>query len=323
MSIQLPYIRTADDLIDHVIKKSKKILIQDRNAEYQKKKEIIAHTESFFLVLTTELDSYVKEFPSIEQLPLFHQEILNIRIHTDALKKALGAADWAKRTCITIYSKQRRGLKKSSQIPYLQKKQKEIYGRLSSVVKQIDDQLLILLEACKVMNQLPEIQDIPTVVIAGYPNVGKSSLLRCLSDAKPEVAAYPFTTKEIHLGHMQQTIHYVKHPYQIIDTPGLLDRPVSEKNKIEKQAIAALTHLADVIVFVMDPSESSGFSVEEQKHLLSQMKKLFGDVPIIIAENKADMKKTNSSNYKISCTTKDGIEDLRKKIFEVIEQQNC
>ncbi|MFH1100454.1 MAG: GTPase [Methanobacteriota archaeon] len=323
MSLNLPFIRSADEIIDHAIKKTKKIQISDRNIEYKKKKEIIAKTETFVSVLTSELEHYVKEFPSIGHLSLFHQDILNIYLQTDRLKKALGAVDWARKTSNKIYFREKRRLKKTETVMYLQCKQKELYGRLSSVVEQIDDQLQILIQAHKLMKHLPEITDVPTIVIAGYPNVGKSSLLRCLSDAKPEVAPYPFTTKEIHVGHIHRTIRHIKYQYQVIDTPGLLDRPMEEKNQIERQAISALTHLADLIVFVMDPSETSGYLMDDQYHLLERMKKLFIDTPLIIVENKVDVKNTDSPYLKISCTTKEGIEDLLKKILEIIEQEKC
>jgi nucleolar GTP-binding protein len=158
------------------------------------------------------------------------------------------------------------------------------------------------------------------VVIAGYPNVGKSSLIRRLSAAKPEVAQYPFTTKQVYVGHMEKTVHYQKKRFQIIDTPGLLDRPLSERNNIERQAIAALRHLADLIVFLFDPSETSGYPMEEQTMMLQNLQKLFSDVPFIIVENKVDVCNTGSAHLKISCTTGEGIEPLRQEILSVLDR---
>ena len=126
------------------------------------------------------------------------------------------------------------------------------------------------------MREIPSIDyTMPCVVIAGYPNVGKSSILKCLSSAKPKIAQYPFTTKEIIIGHLNKREGYINKTYQIIDTPGLFDRPLDERNLIEKQAIAALNHLADIILFVFDPSETCGYSLHDQKELLSQIKKTY------------------------------------------------
>jgi nucleolar GTP-binding protein len=313
---KIPIILTSDKLLDKSFKKIKKIVIMDRNAFYKNKKTIIAKTESFSSIIISTLESYVKEFPSINQLPEFHQEMIQIKLDTNKLKKALGAVDWARKTCQMIYSKQKTQLSKSQKIDFLKQKQKEIQGRISSVVKQIDKELKILADAQLFLNQLPDIQDIPTVVIAGYPNVGKSSLLRCLSSAKPEVAQYPFTTKQIYVGHILIKEKYILKRFQIIDTPGLLDRPIEKRNKIEKQAIAALKHLADIIVFILDPTETCGYSIKDQKHLLLELKKMFKESVFIIVENKSDIKKTKSGNIKISSTNKKNINILIDKIFE-------
>jgi nucleolar GTP-binding protein len=211
-------------------------------------------------------------------------------------------------------------LVKTGNIEFLKQKQKEIYGRVSSIVKQIDEHLVFLATAQKILRRFPDIEDVPTVVIAGYPNVGKSSLIRCLSAAKPEVAQYPFTTKQIYVGHIEHTVRYEKRHYQIIDTPGLLDRPLSKRNNIEKQAIAALRHLADLIVFLYDPSETSGYTMSDQRMMLENIKKLFSDVPFIITENKVDIIHTDSVNRKISCSTGEGIEELRQEILSVLDK---
>lgn len=311
----IPDILNANEILEIAYTKTKKIQISDRNALYKQKKTIIARTDIFSTNVISILERYVKEFPSINNLHSFYQDIIDIKIDVNKLKKSLGAVDWAKKTCQMIYTKQSRSLKKSQKIDFLKQKQNEIYGRISSVVKQIDKDLNFISKARKEMVKFPEIHDIPTVVIAGYPNVGKSSLLRNLSSAKPEIAQYPFTTKEIHIGHIERTEKYIVKRFQIIDTPGLLDRPISEKNNIEKQAIAALDHLADIIVFVIDTSEICGYPVQDQNNLLKTVKKMFKNANLIIVENKGDIKKSDSQNLKISCITGEGIDILIEKIF--------
>ena len=115
--------------------------IVDRNAFYRKKKTIIARTESFIDIIVNTLNTYVKSFPSIDNLPMFYQELIDIKIDRNKLKKALGAADWARKTCQLIQTKQLRSLKKSKNINFLQEKQQEIYGRISSIIKQIKKEL--------------------------------------------------------------------------------------------------------------------------------------------------------------------------------------
>lgn len=315
---KLPLILTAEQLIDQSIKKTKKITIPDRDIRYQTKKTILARTESFITNIVSKLELYVKEFPSLDQLPLFYQEIIDIKIDKNKLKQSLGAADWARKTCQAIYTKQSGSLRKTGNIEFLKQKQKEIYGRISSVLFQIDKHLIFLAEAQNIMKKFPNIQDIPTIVIAGYPNVGKSSLLRQLSKAKPEIATYPFTTKQIIVGHNSIETNFTTQPYQIIDTPGLLDRPIEKRNDIEKQAIAALAHLADVILFLIDPSETCGYSLNDQYNMLKQIQNLFANTPILIVENKADITQTTTDVLKISCENKQGIQQLQQELLKLL-----
>lgn len=318
-------IQSADKILDKAFKNAKKTNVSDKDPFYRKKKNIIAKTSSFVSSITSTLEQYVKTFPSLEKLPPIYAELLDIKFDTDEIKKALGAVNWAHKTCSTIYAKQKRSLKKTGKIDFLKQKQKEIYGRLSSVVKQINKSLLLLQEVQKIMRKFPGFEDLPTIVIAGYPNVGKSSLLKLISSAKPRIAEYPFTTQEIHVGHITKKQKYMKERFQLIDTPGLLDRDFSQRNEIEKQAIAALNHLADIIVFILDPSETCGYKLEEQKNLLQQVKKIFSKTKLVIVENKSDILKTDTDNIHISCEKETGIEKLRDHLIEIassIRQEN-
>ena len=140
-----------------------------------------------------------------------------------------------------------------------------------------------------------------------------------MSKAKPKIATYPFTTKEIFIGHIIRKKHYIDKKIQIIDTPGLLDRAIDKKNDIELQAIAAMKYLTSLIVFILDPSETCGYSLKDQKSLLNQIKKMFIDSEIIIVENKTDLKKTKSKYLQISCQNNKGIEKLIDEIFRYFE----
>jgi GTP1/Obg family GTP-binding protein len=60
--------------------------------------------------------------------------------------------------------------------------------------------------------------------------------------------------------------------------------------------------------------------MNEQQQMLISIKKLFSDVPFIIVENKVDVKNTGSLYRKISCTTGEGIEELRQEIFSILDQ---
>ena len=109
---EIPIVLSAEELLNKSFKKANKIQVTDPNVLYQKKKTIIAKTESFSKTLNSTLERYVKKFPSIENLPLFYQELIDIKISVDKLKKALGAVDWARKTSQLIYAKQSKSLKK-------------------------------------------------------------------------------------------------------------------------------------------------------------------------------------------------------------------
>ncbi len=318
---KIPTVHTAQEILDIAFKRTQKVVIADRDPYYRKKKTIIAKTESFSQSIIGILEKYVKKFPSIDNLPEFYQELIDIKLDTDKLKKSLGAVNWAKQTSQKIFNSQIRSIRKAREMDFLIKKQNEIYGRISSVINQIKKDLLVLSDAQKQLRKFPIIQDIPTIVLAGSPNVGKSSLLRCMSHAKPKIAVYPFTTKQVYIGHIKRKEKFVETKFQIIDTPGLLDRELDKRNDIEKQAIAALKYLADIIVFIIDPSETCGYSYDKQKKLLDQMKKMFEKSSFIIVENKTDIKKTTEENLKISCESKKGVDELIELIFNKYKEK--
>jgi nucleolar GTP-binding protein len=259
---------------------------------------------------------YVKAFPSINERTDFLAEMIEVTVGIDKMKKALGNLDWAASKIKQLQKQYTSKVMTSTSTFAADNARKAYYGRASSVVYKIGPDLEFLSYARNEFRKVPDFNDdMLTFVIAGFPNVGKSQFLRTISAAEPEVAAYPFTTKGIEVG-----IHEANHRrYQVIDTPGLLDREMEYRNRIEMQAVTALKHLANSILFILDPSESCGYLMEGQMKLLESVKELFPGVPILVVENKLDMIDSGSDRLKMSASTGVGVQEVMAALRDSVK----
>ena len=281
------------------------------NKLYRSKKIETLRIETMGKSLMSNLDMLNRSFPMFDQLDPFYQELVRCTLDYDMLKKSLGSLMWAKQQIFTIMTKQLQTLRGTRELGQVNKVRKAFSGRISSVMKQIKENFEYLEVARKVLKGYPSLKtSVDTIVLAGMPNVGKSTLLAILTGSKPQVASYPFTTKRINLG-------YDSEGKQFVDTPGLLDRPLSDRNPIEKQAVLALKYVAKIIVFVIDPTETCGYTVPQQESLLKEIKRLF-DLPIILVANKADTGADFKGALMISAKEGIGIDKLRKDIDSLL-----
>jgi len=115
----------------------------------------------------------------------------------------------------------------------------------------------------------------------------KSSFMNKITRANVEVQPYAFTTKSLFEGHTD----YRFLTWQVIDTPGILDGPLEERNTKEMQSITALAHLKAAILYFIDISEQCGYSIEKQVDLFNSIKPLFTGKPLVIVLNKIDIRK--------------------------------
>ena len=271
--------------------------------------------------LITHLDQIERSFPSIENLHPFYNELLDILVDKDLIKSNLGSLGGIKPILKKLTREIKEKIRRSKVPDEIGKYRLHFYGRISSIIKKINNQLLYLDECRYKFKKIPTFNiEGPILVIAGYPNVGKSSLIRIISTAKPKIDYYPFTTKNLFVGHVM--VRGTK--IQIIDTPGLLDRSLNERNKIELQAIIALKYLANKIIYIFDASGNSGYSLDEQIKLFDELMQIFPDTPIITCLNKIDLKTFDQTpqdfdskiRFKISTITKEGIDELFSHIFD-------
>jgi len=287
--MMIPTIPTTKELLDKGFSRGKKqadLLRGQKIPKHLKGKRIEERrVVTSCQVIKDKLKSILDSVPEIESLHPFYQDYIDITVGVDDMKQALGGLNWAY-GIITQLEKEYGAKIRKNPSERATSIQKEAYGRIASVVGKIEKNLDFLDFAKQNLRNMPTIDfDATTIVIAGFPNVGKSTLLRQITGADPQVANYPFTTKGIQIGHTE--MHW--RSIQIIDTPGLLDRPVLEMNDIEMNAIVALEHLADAILFIFDASETCGFHLDNQYNLLKQIEKIFSEIPVYYLFNKMDL----------------------------------
>ncbi len=247
-------------------------------------------------VLSDKLHGIGRAFPDIESLPEFYKELIKCTVDYGALKKSLGAMKWAKSKIVEMNSKYAKNIKRCRDLKKINDYRREFYGRISSIMRQIKDNLKCIEHARKTMRHFPAIKTgTRTIAIAGFPNVGKTTLLFKLTGSKPDIQPYAFTTKGINVGYIKND----KEKIQFLDTPGTLDR-FDKMNNIELVAFLALKMLAEKIIYVFDITEP--YPLKDQVKLYKRIKEL--KKPTLVYLSKTDILKKEdveefSKKYKI------------------------
>jgi nucleolar GTP-binding protein len=285
----IPGVPTSQQLIDMAFGRASKISIElpsKRDPLLMAKLREIRRIRTVASIISDRLKSIVNGMPNLDSIHPFYRDLFCVMFDRDSYVKSLRNVSWASSMILKLSKKYVREIKGVVNPREAAKLRRAFYGRVSSIIDDIDEDLKFLSDLVK-LRRLPSIDfNIPIIVVCGAPNVGKSSFVKCVSTAEPEIAEYPFTTKNIILGHIMGS-HGAR--AQIVDTPGLLDRPLNERNKIELQAIAALKNLRGGVVFLIDPTETCGYPLEYQLNVFKSVKEFFADRILVIGLTKMDL----------------------------------
>ncbi|HVN65824.1 MAG TPA: GTPase [Methanomicrobiales archaeon] len=301
---KIPTVPTADEVMDRSLRRAAAKMKEKKNKERADREFVMAISAS----LHDRLVKVIASFPDFEALPPFYRELVEILFGLEKIRIALGAVGWAAKNTKRVGREMSREIRGSTETRGVRKR---AVARLSSIVHRAEKDLLYLNEVRNTLRALPVLRDEFTVVVSGYPNVGKSSFIRLVSSAEPEVASYPFTTKGIIVGHRKEG----RSGIQFVDTPGILDRPPEDRSPVERQAVSALMHAARVVLFLLDPSERCGYPLENQLALLEEVKGMV-QVPLVVAVNKADVQ--GMEGYlNMSTLTGEGVEAVLAELLRV------
>lgn len=163
--------------------------------------------------------------------------------------------------------------------------------------------------------------------MVGFPNAGKSSLVRLLTNARPKVGSYPFTTLHVNVGTIEYPEQYAK--LTLADIPGLIDG--ASENKGLGHRFLRHIERCKVLVLLIDMAGTDGRKpANDYKNLLKELELYSGDLlkkPMLVAANKMDepaaVKNLKAFEKKypdleiipISCLTEEGIDDLKAAIY--------
>uniref|UniRef100_I0FQF8 Nucleolar GTP-binding protein 1 n=1 Tax=Macaca mulatta TaxID=9544 RepID=I0FQF8_MACMU len=258
------------------------------------------------------LSQILTDFPKLDDIHPFYADLMNILYDKDHYKLALGQINIAKNLVDNVAKDYVRLMKYGDSLYRCKQLKRAALGRMCTVIKRQKQSLEYLEQVRQHLSRLPTIDpNTRTLLLCGYPNVGKSSFINKVTRADVDVQPYAFTTKSLFVGHMDYK--YLR--WQVVDTPGILDHPLEDRNTIEMQAITALAHLRAAVLYVMDLSEQCGHGLREQLELFQNIRPLFINKPLIVVANKCDVKRIaelSEDDQKI-------FTDLQTEGFPVIE----
>lgn len=179
----------------------------------------------------------------------------------------------------------------------------DVMGRIAPAIAELES-LISGFDEGKV------IRDGVSVVIAGKPNVGKSSLLNTLlKEKRAIVTSVPGTTRDL----IEEVVNIEGLPVRLLDTAGIRE----SEDHVEQEGVRLTLERiprADLVLFVVDGS--APFTVEDESILQA-----IGAKPCIVVKSKADLPagcelpaEVGGVSVSLSTVTGDGVGELRKAI---------
>ncbi|MEX2542422.1 MAG: GTPase ObgE [Trueperaceae bacterium] len=173
-----------------------------------------------------------------------------------------------------------------------------------------------------------ELRTIADAGLVGYPNAGKSSLLAALSNARPAIASYPFTTLSPNLGVVESKSDRLT----LADIPGIIE----DAHKGKGLGLEFLRHISRtrLLVFVLDIAEEPREQLEALRHEIREYDPVLLELPALVVLNKTDLaesteigeieKQVAQSGMPVVTTSaerSDGLDTLRDALFALLPER--
>ncbi|XP_072390132.1 nucleolar GTP-binding protein 1 [Diabrotica undecimpunctata] len=314
---KIAVVPTAKDFIDIILSKTQRKTPTVVHKQYK-----ITRIRAFYVrkvkfsqqSFHDRLTQILTEFPKLDDVHPFYADLMNVLYDKDHYKLALGQLNTARHLIDNVAKDYCRLLKYGDSLYRCKQLKRAALGRMATIMKRQAANLSYLEQVRQHLARLPSIDPYTrTIIICGFPNVGKSSFINKITRADVEVQPYAFTTKSLYVGHTDYK--YLR--WQVIDTPGILDHSLEERNVIEMQAVTALAHLRACVLYFLDLSEQCGHNLDEQVKLFESIKPLFANKPLLLVANKCDIIKLDELPKEKRKVLKEIEEDKQLTVIEM------
>ena len=152
--------------------------------------------------VSEKLTGIIEGFPKLNDIHPFYADLMNVLYDKDHYKLALGHCNKAKSITDSIANDYVRLLKYADSLYRAKQLKRAALGRTCTLIKKLKSSLSYLQEVRKHLGRLPTIDtNARTLIVTGFPNVGKSSFINNVTNANVDVQPYAFTTQNLFVGH--------------------------------------------------------------------------------------------------------------------------
>jgi len=187
----IPVVQNASELINAVLSKTQRKTPTVIHPGYK-----ITRIRKFYMrkvkftnqSVAEKVHSIITTFPKLDDIHPFYGDLINILYDKDHYKMALGYLHTAKNLCEKIANDYVKLMKYGDSLYRCKQLKIAALGRMATVLKKLNSSLVYLEEVRKHLGRLPSIDpNSRTLILTGYPNVGKSSFMNNITNADVEV----------------------------------------------------------------------------------------------------------------------------------------
>jgi len=318
----LPKISPPEEMISSAVKKARRVggSKKVKGAGAQARSRAASQLDALTKAMAVPLGSIVKGFPQLDRVHPFDRALVALTLDGESCyDTAVGKVDRLRKSILQT------GKQRAAQVKNTQGKQEALdvleegFEELERLYRKYAEDVRYLKYISQTLRSLPTVRaDVPTVVLVGAPNVGKSSIVRKLSSGRPEICNYPFTTRSITLGH----IYVGPFKHQVTDTPGILWRGDESRNEMEMLTLTALDFLPGIALFVFDLTGESGTSAQNQINIWNELQGRYPERQWINVVTKKDLPREKAADgivlpadaLYISSETGEGLDSLLTRL---------